>query len=355
MAGNVREWCWNPTQSGHIIRGRAWDDAAYMFGNWSQPPSFDRSPKNGFRCVKYIDTIKLPEAIFEAIEFTEDRNYTKEEPVPEETFSIFRNQFLYDSTGLEAVIEDRDESDENRIIEKITFNAAYDDERVTAYLYLPENTDPPYQTLIFFPGSYGVYQSSIPESGFTSYFGDFLLKNGRAIMFPIFKGTYERNDGLTISMHAPNESHQYTDWLIKWVKDLSQSIDYLETRPDIDDDKIGYYAHSWGGVFGGLFPAVEDRLKVSIMVVGGFSGGKAYPEADVLNYLPRTRCPVLMMNGRYDLTFPFETTVKPYYDLLGIPKQDKHLFVTETDHYIPKADMIRETLNFLDKYFGPAK
>jgi len=56
-----------------------------------------------------------------------------------------------------------------------------------------------------------------------------------------------------------------------------------------------------------------------------------------------------------DLTFPYETTVVPFYNLLGTDEKDKHLIVTETDHYVPKDVMIRETLKFLDAYFGPVK
>ncbi len=57
-------------------------------------------------------------------------------------------------------------------------------------------------------------------------------------MFPIYKGTFERNDGLTSNV-SQIYSHQYTEWLIKWVKDFSRSIDYLETRSDIDSSKLG--------------------------------------------------------------------------------------------------------------------
>jgi formylglycine-generating enzyme required for sulfatase activity len=32
MAGNVREWCWNETPKGRLIRGGAWDVNTYMFG-----------------------------------------------------------------------------------------------------------------------------------------------------------------------------------------------------------------------------------------------------------------------------------------------------------------------------------
>ena len=354
MAGNVREWCLNATQAGHMVRGGAWNDARYMFGNWGQLPSYDRSPKNGFRCVQYIDKDELPVEIFDTVQITKYRDYSKEEAVSDHTFNIYRNQFLYDSTALDAVLEERDKSADDWVMEKVTFNAAYGNERIIAYLYLPKNASPPYQTLIFFPGSYGVYDESIPESNWTLRFADYLLKNGRAVMFPVVKGTYERNDGLTSAMHMQNESHQYTDWLIKWSKDLSRTIDYLQDRPDIDQGKIGYYAHSWGGILGAVFPAVEDRFKLSILVVGGLKY-KAYPEADAFNYVSRVKCPVLMLNGKYDLTFPFETTVKPFHDLLGTPEKDKHLHLYETDHYVAKADMIRETLNFLDTYFGPVE
>jgi hypothetical protein len=31
------------------------------------------------------------------------------------------------------------------------------------------------------------------------------------------------------------------------------------------------------------------------------------------------------------------------------------LVLYETDHFVPKSEIIKETLNWLDKYFGPVK
>ena len=45
MAGNVREWCWNKTQGGRVVRGGGWDDPDYLYLQWSQLPPFDRSRK----------------------------------------------------------------------------------------------------------------------------------------------------------------------------------------------------------------------------------------------------------------------------------------------------------------------
>ena len=62
-----------------------------------------------------------------------------------------------------------------------------------------------------------------------------------------------------------------------------------------------------------------------------------------------------MLNGKFDYNFPLETTVKPFFDLLGTPAKDKLLKIYETDHYVPKSEMIKETLYWLDKYLGPVK
>jgi len=354
MAGNVREWCWNESQEGRFIRGGAWNDIIYMYSYESQLPSFNRSSKNGFRGVHYIDRDKITENIFQPFEYTELRDYYKEEPVSDAIFQVYKNQFLYDNAELEADVYETDESSDDWTIEKITFNAAYGNERVIAYVYLPKETSPPYQTLIFFPGAGAAREGSIKDNLHAFWFFDFILKNGRAVMFPVYKGSYERNNGLTNEMRHPNQSHGHTEYLVKWVKDFSRSIDYLETRPDIDSNKLVYFGQSWGGHLGAIIPAVEERLRVSILHVGGLHRSiKALPEADAINYVSRVKIPVLMLNGRYDYNLPLETSVIPMYDLLGTPDEHKVLKIYETDHFVPKNEMIKETLNWLDKYLGP--
>ena len=347
MAGNVREWCWNETPSGHIIRGGAWDDPSYLFTDLNQAHSFDRSPRNGFRCIKYIDKEKISESVFQPIEFSGKRNFSSEKPVSDDIFTIYRNQFLYDRTDLKAIIEERDTTHKDWIIEKITFNSAYGKERVIAYLFLPGNTTPPFQTLIYWHGLSAVYEKELLKTGWRPQL-DFLLKNGRAIMFPVYKGTFERSDE---EEQPVSSGHKYTEWVIKWVKDFKRSVDYLETRPDIDNSKLGYYGVSWGGMMGAIVPAVEDRLKVNVLIIPGLWGG-ALPEADEINYLPRVKIPTLMLNGKYDYWFPLENSVKPFYNLLGTPEKDKKLILYDTDHYVPKNELIKEVLTWCDKYLG---
>jgi dienelactone hydrolase len=349
MAGNVREWCSNETPVGHIIRGGAWNDESYSYYESSQLPSFDRSSKNGFRCVQYIDKEKIPEVAFQPINYSEKRDYSKEKPVSDDVFTIYKNQFLYDSTDLKAVIEERINNSEEWTAEKISFNAAYGKERMIAYLFLPKNSTPPFQTIIFFPGLFATRERDLIESPERKWFTDYLLKSGRAVMCPVYKGTFERSDEA-----MSDRGHGFTEGTIKWVKDFKRSIDYLETRSDINKRNLGFYGYSWGGYMGGIIPAVEKRLKVNILIVGGFYP-LALPEANGINYVPRIKIPTLMLAGRYDYTNPLEINVRPFYRLLGTPEKDKHLIIYETDHYVQKSDMIKEVLSWLDKYFGPVK
>ena len=89
-----------------------------------------------------------------------------------------------------------------------------------------------------------------------------------------------------------------------WVKDVSRAIDYAETRPELDHDKLAYYGYSWGAEMGGIVPAVEPRIKVCVLALGGLDFHRSLPEVDTINFVSRVKQPVLMLNGRYDFFFP---------------------------------------------------
>jgi dienelactone hydrolase len=179
---------------------------------------------------------------------------------------------------------------------------------------------------------------------------EFIIRSGRAIAIPVFKGTFERHDELKSDL--PNNSVFYKDHVIMWRKDLSRTIDYLETRTDIAANKIGYFGWSWGGYLGGIIPAIETRIKCIVLHVGGMVMNPSLPEVDQLNFLPRVKQPVLMLNGKHDLFFPVETAQKPMFNLLGTPEKDKKINIYDAGHLVPRTELIRESLNWYDKYLG---
>lgn len=360
MAGNVREWCWNETAQGRLIRGGAWNDNPYMFGNMSNLPAFDRSPKNGFRCALYPDPARIAESVFQRIEFGGDYDIYAEKPVPDEIFAVYKEQFSYDKTGLNARVESRDESAEDWIKERVSFDAAYGGERMIGVLYLPKDIEPPFQTVVYFPGAQAAFRESseaIENDLEFKVFLSFIIKNGRAAIYPVYKGTMERADPalMPIIMGYQNNTYQFTEYLIQLVKDCRRTIDYLETREDIDMDKLAYYGVSWGGAMGNYIPAVEDRFQASILLGGGFDviNARPRPESRETNYITRVKVPTLMLNGKYDSFCPYEAAIKPMFDMMGTPDEHKELKLYETDHVPPKNDFIRDTLAWLDRYLGP--
>ena len=355
MGGNVREWCWNESQNGRIVRGGAWDDAAYMRTNVSQALPFDRSPRNGFRCVLYLNPGRIPGQAFEPFE-VKTTDFTRHKPVPDSVFQVYKEQFSYDKKELNARVE-LHESSADWVQEKVTIDAAYGNERLPIYLFLPKKSSPPYQTVIYFPGSGSVQQASSKELDSYREFQDrlrVLVKTGRAVVYPVYKGTFERGDDAIGAIHDGAPTRPFTEYLIQVVKDFRTCIDYLETRSDIDSKKIAYVGYSWGGLLSPFILSAEDRVRVSVLVVGGMHGW-GRPEALETNYATRVTTPTLMLNGKYDLTFPFETNVKPMFDLLGTPAEHKRLIAFDTDHFVPYNEYVKETLAWLDRYLGPVK
>jgi hypothetical protein len=60
-----------------------------------------------------------------------------------------------------------------------------------------------------------------------------------------------------------------------------------------------------------------------------------------------------MLNGRYDFDTPSATLQQPMFRWLGTPERDKRLIQFDTGHIPALQDLIREVLNWLDRYIGP--
>ena len=220
-----------------------------------------------------------------------------------------------------------------------------------AYLVLPKNAEPPYQTVVYFPGSGAIHRRSSED--LSPRRNDYVLKSGRALLWPVYKSTYERGDGLVSDY--PDETNYWKEHVIMWGKDFRRSIDYLETRDDIDADRLAFMGVSWGAAMGPIMMAIEPRLKAGVVVVAGLNFQKALPEVDEIHYLHRVDIPVLMLNGKYDFFFPYESSQLPYFELMATPDEHKRLVVHEAGHSFPRTELVKETLGWLDRYLGEVK
>jgi eukaryotic-like serine/threonine-protein kinase len=350
MAGNVKEWVWNErgNQHGneHYILGGAWNEPIYMATAPDALSPQSRTETNGFRCMK--ETAPSAAAAYEGSSRAR-RDYTKEKPVDASTFEIFRRFYSVDRAPLDARTERTEESGEWRR-ERVSFAAAYGGERVLANILIPKNTPPPYQSVIWFPGSYALALKHTDGDLPFSYYFDFLPQSGRAVIYPVYKGTYERSVPVT-------GMSQWRDEVIQWSKDLTRTIDYLGSRADFDKDRIAYYGFSMGANDAIPVISLEPRLKTAVLLAGGLEPFMSVaPEIDSINFAPRITTPVLLLAGRNDFYFGVETSQKPLMNLLGTPAEHKrHVIFENAGHVPPRLGVIREVLAWLDRYLGPVE
>jgi len=262
---------------------------------------------------------------------------------------VFKRLYAYDRIPLDGKVEATDDTSERWRKEKVSFAAAYGGERVVAYVFTPRRGTPPFQTVVFFPGSSAIFQRSSDDLTLMRLVAP-VVNNGRALIYPVYKSTYERGDDLKSAFPAASAS--YRDHVIAWSKDLGRSIDYVETRRDLDARRIALYGVSWGARLAPLLAAVEDRVKVGVLVGGGLSQWASLPEADPLNFAPHVHQPMLMVNGRFDFVFPLGTSQEPLLRLLGSRAEDKRHVVFESGHVPPNDLLTREVLDWLDRYLG---
>jgi dienelactone hydrolase len=356
LYGNVREWCFNEVGSGRATRGGAWTDDTFLAGWIIRKDPFDRDVTHGFRLMRTFDDPAALGRLRQPVAATAVRDYRKETPVAESEFESFRRQYKYEKAALNAVVEPSEDF-EHWVRLKVTFDLPYGGERGGAYLFLPRNAQRPLQTVIYWPSGGYTRLRSIDDEFLTTF--DFLVRSGRAVAVPIFKGILLRDpDGPVTGATTAGEGigdFAFRDLQIAWMKDLSRTIDYLQTRDDLNGEKIGFYGLSWGSLAAPIALAVEPRIKAAVLNVGGFWNARYLPEVDSFNFAPRVRVPVLMLNGEHDIVFLLETQQKPLFDLLGTAPPHKRHFTYPASHAVPRNEVIKETLDWLDRYLGPVR
>ena len=95
------------------------------------------------------------------------------------------------------------------------------------------------------------------------------------------------------------------------------------------------------------------RFQTAVWLDGGLRFFPELPESDPINFLPRVKIPVLMVNGRSDFTFPLATLQNPMFRLLGTPEKDKRHIVDDAAHgvlFYHRNEVVRDILSCIDQY-----
>ncbi len=356
-AGNAREWCFNAIEGRPEMRcalGGAWGEDTYAFVDGAMRSPWDRDEANGLRCVRYLPSkSEVPEVAFAPIEYR-FRDFSRFTPVSDEVLrSYIDTWYRYDRTPLNACSEAVDRDLDYCLRERVTFDAAYPNERVIAYLHLPTEAQPPYQVVIWYPGD-DARNSPWDERAYRHELVS-IIQSGRAVIVPFYKGTYERR--LERDVYPP-DGVLSRNLYVQRSQDLRRTLDYLETRGDMDTRRLAYVGLRWGAQMGPLMIATEPRFKTGILLLGGICACVRHPTSDPANFAPHVTIPMLMVNSRDDSVFPYETGQKPLFDLLGTCEADKKHVLFPGGQGIGweyRQQYHAEILTWLDKHLGPVE
>jgi serine/threonine protein kinase/formylglycine-generating enzyme required for sulfatase activity/dienelactone hydrolase len=341
MAGNVSEWNLNQSPEGFVTSGGAWNDLAYSFGDYGIYPPFYTANRIGFRCVTNLTetdqgTQMIPPA--------ETPVY---KPSNDADFKFWLTHYEYDKKSLNANVTETLETDEWQR-ERIVFNGE-NGEQAIAYLYLPKNFARPLQVIHYVPpGDVVRGLRSLNDS--IEMFAAPFIKSGRAVFAVVLKGYIERP--FPPNYDFPQSSTvEFRKQVVNWITDLRRGIDYLETRNDLDKEKISFLGVSNGANLGLILTAVETRYKTLVFESAGLEREfrTRIAETSPINFASQVKIQKLIINGRYDETFPYNIDAKPLFQLLREPKK----IVIYDGGHIPTLEFFVPTVNnWLDETIG---
>jgi eukaryotic-like serine/threonine-protein kinase len=354
MHGNVSEWTSNRSPTGTAwALGGSWRDPFYNFTAAPALPLLERSPLVGFRLIKDAGT-GVPPTLSQAIDL-ERPKFSSRPPASDETYAAYIEQFAYRAGELNATEPVVVETTDDWTVQRVTVDTGYD-ERMDIVLFVPTTARPPYQAFVYFPG-YDAFV--LPASSAALQPGprpgaqlDFVVKSGRVLVQPIYQGSYERLHERISFADTRLVQRRWVDW--RW--DMGRTLDYLATRADIDSERIGYVGLSFGASYSLHLLALEPRFRAALLLAGGVGDTfvKLPPPLDPVHYAPRVEIPTLMINGRYDYVNLIESA-NALFELLGTPARSKRQVLVESGHIVPRNDILRESLGWLDEQFGATR
>jgi dienelactone hydrolase len=101
----------------------------------------------------------------------------------------------------------------------------------------------------------------------------------RGFLVAAIDGRYrgERQNGMSLdaAMVQALRTGKGRPFLLDTAYDLTRLVEYLQSRPDVDAERIGMTGISEGGILTWMTAAVDDRIKVAVPIIGVTHFGEA--------------------------------------------------------------------------------
>jgi formylglycine-generating enzyme required for sulfatase activity/tRNA A-37 threonylcarbamoyl transferase component Bud32 len=343
MAGNVREWTANPFGDGFAVTGGSWEGPSYLYTEYASAAVSFSSAALGFRCAKSLGS--GDQGIGKIDLDTRSPVYT---PVDEATYRTLLAHYQYDRQPPKPRLVDTVEMP-SWTRERIWIDGPATDS-ILLYFYAPKTSNPPYQTIVYVPGSGAFCCQTLPEE--MEWAIGPVIQGGRAVLAVVLKGMIEREFDPGFLPPEPS-SVRFRDLMVQQATELRLGIDYVEARGDVDPDRLAYVAVSFGAGSRLGFSVVDDRYKAVVYIGGGIDERvkPTLPEADNVNFAPYLSVPKLLLNGRSDEEHPWLTRGLPLWNLLREPKE--LVLLDGGGHVVPLETRIPAINDFLDRTLGP--
>ena len=345
MAGNVSGWTLNRYGEGRAVTGGSWQGPSYLYTEYSSEPADFTSPGLGFRCARSRGTGDQGGWPIDL-----DIQPPDYDPVDRATFESLLDFYRYDPVQPRPRVTEVVEAD-GWTRERIWIDGAEGDS-VLLYFWAPRNVEPPYQTMVFVPGSSVFFLETLP--GDLEWTIGPAIQAGRAAVAVVMQGMLERPLPPGSIDPAP-PSVGFRDLMVRHATELRLAIDYAEGREDVDPERLAYVGTSWGAGSRLAFAAVDDRYRAVVLIGAGIDERikPTLPEADNVNFAPYIAVPTLMINGSNDEEHPWLSRAEPLWELLSEPKE---LVLAEGAGHMPPAEVRIPAMNeFLDRVMGPVR
>lgn len=251
-----------------------------------------------------------------------------------------------------AVVEKIDQKEYVR--EKIVFRGA-NDYRVPGYLAIPKTGTPPYPCVLQFHGM-TLSKEDFWESN--SYHKGHLLTqalldegiavlaldsqyHGERIIFNDFQSTL-------IMLFRKHWINRLREMVVQTVVDYRRAIDYLETRKEIEPNRIGVIGYSLGGAMAFILTGVDPRIKVITACVTPNLIRQRWPDQHNISAIAPTNFvraiqgrPTLMLMGRNDKGQYTVEEARVLYEL--IEGESKEIVFYDCKHRLPEEHVSKAT------------
>jgi DNA-binding winged helix-turn-helix (wHTH) protein len=352
MIGNVQEWTTTRDGDSRLTLGTSFAGPQWQYAMPTASLPWARMPDQGLRLALYDDGVPDPQLMLSGAVPTIPA------PTPE-VFAAYLEEFAYapgsvspDTVELVSRTEEHDWIRERYVI---TSDALPD--TLPVLVFQPRETAAPLQPVIFLPPG-DSYQRSFPSDDIdiTRYGIDFVVRNGRALVWPIIAGTHERDR----PANRPRPKELAERWLnVKRDRrqEIGAVIDFLEFSDAYAGDKVALLAASFGATF--VSPHIlvaEERIRVAAMMSATLAGIDTNVFPDIVNpntYWPEVTTPILLLNGRFDISTHQLESREALLESIGTATNMKRGIVYDSSHWpLPPHRVEKDIADWLDENLG---